>query len=139
MRLRVVRPKLVSNGDLRGNSISRSSRRSSCRFIIAGPGNRHSKIILKLKRRHQTGEQSGARRDVLQQDMFMRRVSAVAIDTQSVQDWNVERGDKVSVRGSADSRFFQIESDAGRHLAGVMKELDHPRRALERPPIYAAF
>src|SRR6266536_6517222 len=33
IRRRVVRPKLVSNGHFKGNSISRSSIRSSCSFI----------------------------------------------------------------------------------------------------------
>ena len=76
---------LIDQGVL--NSIYKPKRRRS----FAPPA--HSK----LQRGHQRRQQCSARRNIVGDDVLMRCVCAIALDTQPIEDGHSQRSDKVSV------------------------------------------
>src|SRR5689334_17459373 len=77
-----------------------------------------------LKRRDQSGEESGPGRQITKEDMLVCGVGAVAVDTETVQYGHIQCSGKVAVRGSSHRAFSQFETDLRGRLPRLMKQLN---------------
>src|SRR5437588_4766609 len=70
---------------------------------------RSAGALHKSQRRDQSRQQGAAQRNVVGEDMLMRRVCTIALNTQAIEHGHAHRAYKISVGSSADTCFTQIE------------------------------
>src|SRR3984893_5947047 len=77
------------------------------------------------KRRDQSRQQCAASSDVIDQDVLVRRMSTVAIDTQTIQHRRANGRRKVPIRSTTHLRLSQIVIQSGGNISRLFVKSQH--------------